>query len=103
MDPATLPMTMRHGSYAGRRVDYFRVFDPVRAAERRIDVRGFGDLDPHADLMLGSGHIEQHGSVVLTRRDAAPSIPILARERADRALHGDDEHQVFPASPEIHS
>ena len=102
MDPATLAVIDRPGLYAGRAVHYFRVFDPVRAAERAIQVRGFGDLDPHPDLVLGSGHVERQGAVVLTRRDVAPSVPTAARARADRATHGDDERFVFPDRQEDH-
>jgi hypothetical protein len=100
MDPATLAVIDRRGWYAGRGVHYFRVFDPIRAAERAIEVRRFADLDPHPDLVVASGHVEQQGAVVLTRRDTAPSVPAAARERADRATHGDDEKYVFPTSQE---
>ena len=103
LDPATLAVIDRRGSYDGRAVHYFRVFDPVQAAERRIEVRGFGDLDPYPDLVLGSGHVEQRGAVVLTRRDTAPSVRTAARDRADRATHADDEQYVFPAGQEQHA
>ena len=102
MDPASLAVLKHRGSYAGREVHYFRVFDPVRAAERGIQVRGFADLDAHPNLVLGSGHVEQHGAVVLTRRGLAPSVPAVLREPADRATHADDEQYVFSESQEVH-
>jgi hypothetical protein len=70
MDPATLTVLEQGGSYSGRRVKYFRVYDPIRAAERAVDVRAFRDLDTHADLVLGSGHLESDGAVVISRRHA---------------------------------
>ena len=71
MQPSTLLVVQKGGSYSGRRVSYFRVFDPVRLGERALQVRGFTDLDAHPDLVLGSGHIETDGVVVLSRRDRA--------------------------------
>src|SRR5919199_1058516 len=62
LDPATLATVEERGSYAGRRVRYFRVFDPARAAERSIQVRVLGDLDTHPELVVGSGHVEQDGT-----------------------------------------
>ena len=96
MDPATLTVVEERGSYAGRRVRYFRVFDPARAAERRIQVRVLGDLDTYPELVLGSGHVERDGTIVLSRRDREPLSTAVTRSGADRAAHGDDEHFVFP-------
>jgi hypothetical protein len=96
MDPTTLRVLEQQGSYAGRRVKYFRVFDPVRAAERAVQVRVFADLDAHAELVLGSGHVEQDGAVVLSRRERTPLSTTHLRREADRAAHGDDERFVFP-------
>jgi hypothetical protein len=96
MDPTTLRVLEQQGSYAGRRVKYFRVFDPVRAAERAVRVRVFADLDAHSELVLGSGHVEQDGAVILSRRDHTPGPIASARHQADRAAHGDDEQFVFP-------
>jgi hypothetical protein len=73
MDPETLDVVDQRGSYSGRRVTYFRVFDPVRIAERAVQVRVFADLDAHPELILGSGHVEQNGAVVLSRRDPTSS------------------------------
>ncbi len=97
IDPAALGVVESGGTYAGRRVTYIRVFDPARAAERAVDVRAFGDLDGHPDLVLRMGHVEKDGTVVITWRPPAPDAATPARERADRAMHADDERFVFPA------
>ena len=96
MDPRTLRVLEQQGSYAGRRVKYFRVFDPLRATERAVQVRAFTDLDAHAELVLGSGHVERDGAVVLSRREPRPASTTYARREAVRAAHGDDEQFVFP-------
>jgi hypothetical protein len=83
------------GTYAGRRVTRFRVFDPVRAVEGGLDVHAFGDLDAHPDLVLRTGHIEPDGTVVITWRAPLPDAETPVRERADRSTHGDDERIVF--------
>jgi len=96
MDPSTLSVLQHDGSYSGRKVSYFRVFDPVRVAERSVKVADFADLDAHPELVLGSGHVEKNGAVVLTRSDRASSSTAFARSEADRANHHDDERFVFP-------
>jgi hypothetical protein len=96
IDPATLIVLEQRGAYSGRRVSYFRVINPDRTAERVIQVRVFGDLDDHPELIVGSGHVEQDGAVVLTRRDRGHSPAAPDRSEADRADHGDDEQFVFP-------
>jgi len=96
MNPATLSVLQHRGSYSGRKVSYFRVFDPVRVSERSIKVLEFGDLDSHPELVLGSGHLEQNGAVVLTRLDRTHSSGAFARSEAVRADHNDDERFVFP-------
>ena len=94
---ATVPLTIlqRPGSYAGRHVTFFRVFDPGRAASAGIHPRGFGDLDEHPDLIAGSGHVERDGVVVLTSRPEQDDAAAPSREPADRAAHVDDERFVF--------
>jgi hypothetical protein len=89
----TLRVLATQGKYAGRSVNYFRVFDP--AAQGNLSVRTFNDLDSHPELIVGSGHAEHDGAVALTERATATIPPVLARERADRAAHADDEHLVF--------
>jgi hypothetical protein len=81
--PAGLTVLERMGTYSGRRVNFFRAFDPARATARAIE-----------DLVLGSGHVEHEGLVMLDGRPeaegAAPN-----RAPADRAVHADDERFVF--------
>ena len=48
---------------------FFQVINPVRTAEPAMQVGVFSDLDDHLELIVGSGHVEQDGAVVLTRRD----------------------------------
>ena len=57
-----LRMVQESGLYSGRKVTYFRVYNPVPLA---TPPRGFADLD--AAGILYSGHIEQEGRVVLSR------------------------------------
>ena len=93
-DPAQYRMVESAGRYSDRKVTYFRVFVPVLAAQRSLDVRAFNDLDQHLGLIVRSGHVERDGTVVLTRPVVvrAPERPI--RAQADRALHADDAHIV---------
>jgi hypothetical protein len=93
-DPAGLTVLEKAGSYSGRRVNFFRAFDPARAAARAIQVTVFRDLDTHQDLVLGSGHVEHEGLVML---DGRPEAEHATPERAlaDRAVHTDDERFVF--------
>ncbi|SRR6266508_228743 len=76
-DPTRVAVVEKHGQYVGRRVNFFRAFEPG-----------------HQDLLLGSGHVEHEGLVVVDSRPepegAAPS-----REPANRAGHADDERLVF--------
>jgi hypothetical protein len=96
MQAASLSVLEEHGSYSGRRVTYFRVFDPVRVSERSLQVRAFADLDGHPELILGEGHVEQKGDVVLTRHDNPYMPSAFSRTDAVRADHADDEQFVFP-------
>ena len=45
-DPTRVAVLEKHGQYAGRRVNFFRAFEPG-----------------HQDLLLGSGHVEREGLV----------------------------------------
>jgi hypothetical protein len=96
MDPATLCVLEQRGSYCGRQVKYFRVFDPVRGAERAVDIRAFTELDNHPELVIGSGHIERNGAIVLSQEHRPSSLVSFSRTRADRSEHADDEQYVFP-------
>lgn len=73
------------GRFSDRKVTYIRVFDPVRAAARSLDVRRFEDLDSQPGLILKAGHIESDGIVVITRhlppRDVAMS-PVIGLDEA---------------------
>jgi len=96
LDPATLSVVEQRGSYSGRSVNYFRVFDPVRASERRTTVHAYTDLESYPELVLGSGHVERTGEVVLSRRGNSTAGSRPARSEANRAAHTDDEQFVFP-------
>lgn len=85
------------GTYSGRQVTYFRAFDRASVTQRGVKIRGFADLDAHPDLVLGAGHVEKDGAVVLTGAPGASATLPQTRERADRAGHADDERFVFPA------
>lgn len=89
------------GTYAGRKVSYFRVFDPQRAADRTVDVfsaNTYQDLNAHLDLVLRAGFIERDGTVVIFSRSPAPVAAVPRREPADRAAHADVERFVFSGS-----
>ena len=96
MQPSTLSVVEQQGSYAGRRVSYFRVFDPIRVGERGLQIRQFTDLDRHPNLILGSGHLEPDGSVVLSKRGKPHPAETPIRSEANRSAHADDEQIVFP-------
>lgn len=91
--PAGLTVLERMGTYSGRRVNFFRAFDSTRAEARAIHVQAFRDLDGHQELVLGSGHTEHEGLVMLdSRPEAEHASP--PRELADRTAHLDDERFV---------
>jgi hypothetical protein len=76
-DSARVAVFEKHGQYAGRRVNFFRAFEAG-----------------HQDVLLGSGHVEHEGVVVVDSRPA-PEGAAPAREPANRADHADDERLVF--------
>ncbi len=76
-DAARVAVLEQHGQYAGRRVNFFRAFEPG-----------------HQDLLLGSGHVEREGMVVLDSRSEPEGVTPV-REPANRADHADDERLVF--------
>src|SRR3954470_14152799 len=47
-DPARITVLAKHGDYSGRRVSFFQAFEPGQP-----------------DLLLGSGHVERDGVVVV--------------------------------------
>jgi hypothetical protein len=93
--PVALTILEQPGSYVGRHVTFFRAFDPRHAATAGVHVRAFRDLDAHPELVLGSGHVEREGRVVITGRREQDNDATPARELADRTAHVDDEHFVF--------
>ena len=98
-DVSALSVVTARGSYAGRKVTYFRVFDPSSAAAHAPDVVtdfSYEGLDARADLVLRSGFLEGDGSVVLYTRPHATVTASPGRAGADRAAHADDERFVFP-------
>ena len=62
---AALRMIEERGTYAGRSVTYFRVFDPASALSAGVAVRSFRDLDGLTGVR--SGHTERDGAIVLNR------------------------------------
>jgi hypothetical protein len=76
-DPSKVAVVEKYGRYVGRRVNFFRAFAPG-----------------HQDLLLGSGHVEHEGMVVVDSRPQ-PEGAVPAREPANRASHADDERLVF--------
>jgi hypothetical protein len=91
----TLRVLSTPGSYAGRAVKYFRVFDTHGAAHDSLSIRAFRDLDSHPELVVGSGHVEHDGALALTERAPATPGSTPTREPADRTAHPDDERLVF--------
>ncbi len=93
-DATKLSVLERRGPYSGRPVTFFRAFDPSQAATRAIEVRAFRDLDAHPDLVLGSGHVEREGHVVVAG-GPKQGLATPTRQPADRADHPGDEQLVF--------
>jgi hypothetical protein len=98
MDISALGVVESPGRYSGRKVTYFRVFDPQAAADRAIDVfnsNTYKDLNAHLDLVPRAGFIERDGTVVVFSGPPALEGAAPLREQADRAAHADDERYVF--------
>jgi hypothetical protein len=95
-DPNALRLLERHGSYSGRRVSFFRIFDAGRATERGVHPRSFADLDAYPELVLAAGHTEHGGAIVVTPGARTEATQPPTRELADRLKHGDDDRVVFP-------
>ena len=62
---AGLAMVRQKGLYSGRKVTYFRVFDPIAQKAAGVEPRHFADLDNGG--VLYSGHVEPEGHIVLHR------------------------------------
>jgi hypothetical protein len=93
-----LALVARRGSYSGRPVRYFRVFSPKNVGVQGVSIRVFADLDAHPSFVLGSGHVERDGAIVVTARTRPPNTDTPDRSFADRAAQANDEHYVFPDS-----
>ncbi len=91
---SALGVVESRGAYTGRKVTYFRVFDPASTAQRSLDIRRYQDFDVFAGLILRSGHVERDGTVVLTRPVIVRAADTPIRTHADRTLHTDDAHIV---------
>ena len=83
------------GRFSDRKVTYIRVFDPVRAAERSLNVRRFRDLDAQPGLILKAGHIEGDGIVVITRHAPPRDVAMPVPTPTDHAMPGDGIPAVF--------
>jgi hypothetical protein len=94
IDPAQLRMVESKGRYSDRKVTYFRVFDPARAAQRALNTPRYQDFDVFLGLVVRSGHLESDGTVVLTRPVVVRMPGPSPRTQADRAMHADDAHIV---------
>jgi hypothetical protein len=86
------------GRVSDRKVTFIRVFDPVRAAERALDVRSFRDLDAQPGLILKAGHIEPDGIVVITRHAPAREVEMSVPMRTEQAVAGHGIPSVFPGA-----
>lgn len=81
-DISALRLINSSGTFAGRGVTYFRVFDPASVAAQSVDLltrHAYKDLNGYPDLVLRAGFIEQDGSIVVYARptgpDTAPNGP----------------------------
>jgi hypothetical protein len=77
-DFTRVALHQKHGQYAGRRVTFFRAFEPG-----------------HRELLVGSGHVEPEGLVVVDNLRPPPEGAPPTRQPANRAKHMDDEQLVF--------
>ena len=84
-----LRMVQAGGRVSDRKVTFIRIFDPVRAAERALDIRSFQDLDAQPGLILKAGHIERDGIVVILRHTPARDIDVSGSMRTDQVARGD--------------
>jgi hypothetical protein len=98
--PSMLRIVQSRGRYVNRKVTFIRVFDPVQAAERALDIRSYGDLDSAPDLIVKSGHIEEDGTIVMNHDASTPAATTQVRTRAGRIVadvESDDARGAEPA------
>jgi hypothetical protein len=84
--PSKLRMVEVGGRYSGRKVTYFRVFDPSNAAQQTLDIQRYQDFDVFQGLVLRSGHVERDGTVVLTSPVSTLPAQPKVRTRAGRIV-----------------
>jgi len=97
-DFSNLQMVESSGRYSDRKVTYFRVFDPASAAQRSMDIKRYKDFDVFQGLIVRSGHVEQDGTVVMTRAvvvhapaaavGAGRAVPMPAGAETGAAMNG---------------
>jgi hypothetical protein len=102
LDLADLGGVESRGSYAGRKVTHFRVFDPWQTSGQSSKRLRYEDLEGRAELVLWAGHVDTNGTVIINQArsdavqvqaaDAGPSGP--GRVPADRTAHPDDPRFV---------
>jgi len=93
-----LRVIQSRGRYSDRKVTYIRLFDPMRAAERRLTVRSFSDLDAEPGLILKAGHIEPDGIIVITRRWPEPESETYDHRRPSHMVSMDGLPALHDAS-----
>ena len=102
LNPTGLGVVESRGSYSGRKVTYFRVFDPRQTSGLSGKRLRYEDLEGREELVLRAGHVEEDGAVVFNRfltdearhqaSGAGPNGP--GRAPADRTAHPDDTRFV---------
>ena len=102
LDLAGLGVVESRGSYSGRKVTHFRVFDSRQTSGLSGKRLRYEDLEGRGELVLWAGHVEGDGTVVINQvlTDAArhqasgagPNGP--GRAPADRTAHPDDTRFV---------
>lgn len=97
-NPSLLRMVAVGGRYSDRKVTYFRIFDPSNAAQQTMDIRRYKDFDVFPGLVLRSGHVEQDGTVILTRPVGSRAPDATARTRAGRPVPSVDAPVVEGAA-----
>lgn len=62
---ASLRMIEQRGRYSGRKVTYFRIFDPIAVKAAGADAPPFDDL--HFAGLHHTGHTESDGQIILNQ------------------------------------
>ena len=69
---ASLRLVEKTGRFSGRKVTFFRVFEPVAAKAAGLNEVHFDDLD--APTTLYYGHTEKDGEIILSRGEWKPAV-----------------------------